>query len=147
MFVFLLFACLGMACLSSRRSPFSSSLSSCQSTCSYSSFSSRSLSCRLLPLVLLFRVRPLGPFAGFDTLLFEPRSSSSVPARAGCDALKTHTTTSLPPFSPPPLPSPFLPLLSFLLLFPGLLLLLSWSSASPSLLFFRFSFPGRAAAP
>ena len=130
-FVFLLFARLGMACLSSRRSPFSSSLSSCLSTCSCSSFSSRCLACRLLPLPLLFRVRLLGPFAGFDALLFEPWPSSSVSAWAGCDALKNayYNLSSLLPFH-----SPFLPLPSFLLLSPCLLLLFS-------LLFSPFSSP------
>ena len=116
MFVVLLFARLGMACLSSRRPSFSSSLSSCLSTCSYSSFSSRCLACRLLPLPLLFRVRLLGPFAAFDALIFEPWPSSSVSAWAGRDALKTHTTTSLLP-SPPLLSSLFLLFFFCLLVF------------------------------
>ena len=124
MFVVLLFARLGMACLSSRRSSFSSSVSSCLSTWSYSSFSSR-LACRLLPLPLLFRVRLLGPFAGFDALLFEPWPSSSVSAWAGCDALKTHTTTSL-------LPTP--------LSFPPSSFFSSFVSLSSASLFFAFLF-------
>ena len=78
------------------------------------------------------------PRVGFDVLLLEPWSSSSVPVWAGCVALKTHNT----PLFLFPASSSFLPLPSFLLLSPCLLLLFS-------LLFFSLlsPLPGRAAAP
>ena len=68
------------------------------STCSYSSFSSRCLACRLLPLPLLFRVLSFPPssfFSSFVSLFsaslffaffFSPFSSP----RAECGALNTH---------------------------------------------------------